>query len=256
MEDEVFKVKGVVVGGVYPTNSFGNFVVEGFYREREKGKRSRVHVDIRFIGTGAKKRVRADNILSGEIKDEYYPSVCGVGYLGGATSKRNKGAYTTWAGLLDRCYNSDCEAYQHYGGSGVTVAKEWHNFEVFLKYYNKSYIKGFNLDKDLLAKTEPKIYSPDTCCFLPKGINTLLGQISEEKGILTYSQQYAYGSSWAGSLYPKRFFPTKDRAYQYRAECFQDRLCNFLEDYSNVVSVDVVSGVTKILQQEIDKFVA
>lgn len=46
-------------------------------------------------------------------------------------------------------------------------------FSNFLKWFNGNYIKGYALDKDILIKGN-KVYSPETCCFVPYEINTLV----------------------------------------------------------------------------------
>lgn len=40
--------------------------------------------------------------------------------------------YRTWKGMLSRCYNKNSEAYQNYGGRGITVCDEWLAIENFL----------------------------------------------------------------------------------------------------------------------------
>ena len=63
---------------------------------------------------------------------------------------------------------------------GVEVCEEWYNFQNFAewcetqKFLNAKDVKGksYQLDKDILVKGN-KIYSPDTCCFVPPEINSL-----------------------------------------------------------------------------------
>jgi hypothetical protein len=245
--EEVFKVKGVEVGGIYPTNSCGDLVVESFTRERDNSGRSRVYVNIKFITTGSTKKLLVENIRSGVVKDCYKPIVHGVGYLGEVTSKGVEGIYDTWYNMLSRCY-SDCGKNQKYYAE-VFVAKEWHDFSVFLKYYKRYYIEGYQLDKDLLSKEGHKIYSPSTCCFLPKEINKLLGNLSKGEGVRPQGQKWSYG----GSTYPSRLFATKVEAYQYRSECFQDRLTPFLYEYGDTLEDTVVEKFIEIMYKEINK---
>lgn len=42
--------------------------------------------------------------------------------------KTRSRAYIVWAGMMQRCYNLQCKAYASYGGRGITVAPEWHDF--------------------------------------------------------------------------------------------------------------------------------
>ena len=48
--------------------------------------------------------------------------------------KSNILEYKIWQGILDRCNNSNCKNYFHYGGRGITVCERWKNsFENFYK---------------------------------------------------------------------------------------------------------------------------
>ena len=83
--------------------------------------------------------------------------------------------------MLQRCYRND-ERYKSY--RGVEVAEEWHNYSNFLKWFNAQIYDSscigewkLQLDKDLLSEGGKKIYSPETCCFLPNSINSLLAKI-------------------------------------------------------------------------------
>jgi hypothetical protein len=56
---------------------------------------------------------------------------------------------------------------------GCSVAAEWHLFSVFREWMISQEWKGLQLDKDLLVIGN-KVYSPETCLFIPRNINTLL----------------------------------------------------------------------------------
>lgn len=97
--------------------------------------------------------------------------VYGVGYVPKGLMGKNKAAYNVWIGMLLRCYS---KSYQKKEPSyiGKSVCDEWKNFENFLTWFNENYVDGFELDKDILKKNN-SIYSPSTCCFVPKEINNL-----------------------------------------------------------------------------------
>lgn len=97
--------------------------------------------------------------------------VYGVGYVPKGLMGKNKAAYNVWIGMLLRCYS---KSYQKKEPSyiGKSVCDEWKNFENFLAWFNENYVDGFELDKDILKKNN-SIYSPSTCCFVPKEINNL-----------------------------------------------------------------------------------
>lgn len=113
----------------------------------------------------------------GNIRNPYHPTVCGVGYIGNATTainKKHKQSYVCWANMLKRCYSQDNPKYIYY--KGCTVCEEWLCYENFEIWWNDNYyeISGekMNLDKDILIKGN-KIYSPNTCILVPARINTL-----------------------------------------------------------------------------------
>lgn len=115
----------------------------------------------------------------GRVTNPYYPHNNNIGYIGNTTTKENnkkKKSYLTWNSMLVRCYS---ERYQtkHPSYIGCIVCEEWHSYENFEKWYIDNYYECENerteLDKDILVKGN-KLYSPNTCMFVPKTINTLL----------------------------------------------------------------------------------
>lgn len=243
----MINVNGVSVGEVYPTNSYGDLVVERLYRSRDNVGRMYVYATVRFLGTGSRRDVQVSKVRKGLVKDTYLPTVHNVGYLGEATVSGNKVAYRVWQGMLGRCYNTSSINYKNYGGCGTTVDREWHNFGVFLEYYNKNYIEGYHLDKDLLSIGKDRVYSSKTCCFIPASVNSLIGTTARGDGVFAYGKQWGYGGS------SRVCFKDKLSAYKYRSECFQLRLDNFLEECTGILADKVISAVTVLLQKEIGK---
>jgi len=75
-------------------------------------------------------------------------------------------------GMMSRCYNEKNVEYKNYGGRGVTVCGEWHNYQNFLNWaLNNGWNEALQLDKDKIVK-DNKIYSPETCCFITARENT------------------------------------------------------------------------------------
>lgn len=71
----------------------------------------------------------------------------------------------------------DKDAGQYRSYQDVLVSSEFANFQKFAEWcisqpgHDK---KGWHLDKDLLSKPNDRMYSPETCCFLPAAINIAL----------------------------------------------------------------------------------
>ena len=131
-----------------------------------------------------REKVAVKEILSGSVKNSYHPETLGVGYMGvGKYTSRIDGkmtkCYTCWNNMLRRSCSIKYKQ-KHPTYKEVTLCKEWHNFQNFAKWYENTYphhIKNikFQLDKDLLQQgAENKIYSSETCVWLPPIINTFL----------------------------------------------------------------------------------
>lgn len=80
-------------------------------------------------------------------------------------------AYHTWHNMIRRCYDVTCCEFPLY--SDCCVCDEWLLFSNFYKWWQQNYVDGWDIDKDLLSYGN-KIYSPQTCCFLPHEINTFI----------------------------------------------------------------------------------
>lgn len=120
---------------------------------------------------------------TGEIKSHFSPTVVNVGIVGNniATEEQNKTiAYTKWSSMLNRVILKNNVAYQD-----KDVCEEWLIYENFLKWHNKNYyeVEGETmcLDKDILCKGN-KIYSPETCIYVPERINILFVKSLTNKG--------------------------------------------------------------------------
>lgn len=94
----------------------------------------------------------------------------------GNQDKTNKEhARAVWYNMMGRCYDVENTNYKFYGGRGITVCKEWHSFEIFLEWFLATHISGFAMDKDFVSDSLE--YSPKTCVFIPRSLNSLIAQI-------------------------------------------------------------------------------
>lgn len=126
---------------------------------------------------------------NGNIKCPYEPRFYRIGYLGEGKYKVSKNGkdtkcYKAWIHMLERCYN---EKYKKKKPTyeNCKVCDEWLNFQNFAKWYYENYyeIEGqiMCLDKDILIKGN-KIYSPETCIFVPNTINSLFTKSDKARG--------------------------------------------------------------------------
>lgn len=169
----------LIAGSVHSTKANGYVVVVDYH--------DAFNVTVKFVDTGFVTTVTGAAIRRGQIKDKLKPSVYGVGYFGegihkASINKKPNQAYKVWQAMMQRCYD---DAYKVYRPTyeGCTVCAEWHNFQVFADWFDKTYPRDgekYQLDKDIKVKGN-KVYSPETCLFV-----TLMENTAESSSKLYY----------------------------------------------------------------------
>ncbi|MNR09757.1 hypothetical protein D3C85_1259730 [compost metagenome] len=175
-----------------PTNAYGDVEILEY--------KDNTNVRVKFLNTGFEGWYPAGNIKTGKIMDYTAPVVAGVGFMGeGMHSSTNQNkSYRHWVHMIKRCYSCTDE-YKNYHDKFVT--EEWFNFQNFTDWALIQH--GFNerkwqLDKDILVQGN-KIYSPETCCFVPARINSLViksdatGKAADEFGTIYFNVRIATG---------------------------------------------------------------
>lgn len=100
-------------------------------------------------------------------------------------------SYRYWVAMHNRCKNGRDEVQPQY--SGVTVCEEWKLFSNFDAWFDNNYIEGYQLDKDLLVHGN-KLYSPDTCVFIPGELNRAITKLhpSNIRTLGTHVSSHSY----------------------------------------------------------------
>lgn len=156
------------IGTILNSNKYGSFEIIRI--------NSLNRFRVRFIKTGYEKDISRGCMTHGEVRDPYYPIYYNVACIGDIKTYEYMKEFNVWRFMIQRCYNEKHDGYNLYGEKGVRVSERWLCFENFLKDissitgYNKEqfYNGELQLDKDTLYDgVGDKIYSVDTCVFLP-----------------------------------------------------------------------------------------
>ena len=171
-------------GSILQSRDFGEFEVIKCNSSRE--------ILIEFVETGFRKICQTKEIKTGVIQDRSVPSVFGVGVLGDKYPTKYKlpdnkskplKEYETWVGLLKRCYSTLVHKKRP-SYSNCMVSKNFQHYTYFYEWCNEQVgfnNAGWHLDKDILFKGN-KVYSENTCVFVPSEINCLFIKTNKLRG--------------------------------------------------------------------------
>lgn len=147
-------------------NNFGSVMTAIKYNNSK-------NVEIEF-DSGFKTTNTWNMFIKKQIKSPYCKTVYGVGCLGEGIFTPNDKWYQMWRSMLCRTIYTNNKSANCY--SDISVCEEWHNYQNFARWCKDNYYEvndeKMNLDKDTLVKGN-KIYSPDTCVFVPYRVNMI-----------------------------------------------------------------------------------
>ena len=194
------------VGKVCKSKSSGDFKVLKYNDSK--------NVEIQFLKTGYETVATLDNIRNGKVKDPYSPSVYGIGIVGNkyliSEGCRGTKEYVLWKDVLRRCYSDDFKKKQP-TYKACEVSDKFKSYEYFYEWCHSQIgfgVDGFEIDKDLLIKGN-KVYSEDSCVFLPAEINMVLVKCTASRG------EYLIGVSWCNT---KKAFVARVRKNKGKSE--------------------------------------
>lgn len=184
--------------------------------------------------------------------------VCGVGvYEKGKYSvwveNKQSVEYGVWVRMLCRCYNKSSKTRQP-TYKDCTVSKNFLNFQYFAEWCNQQIgfgLKDYQLDKDILVKGN-KVYSEDTCVFVPREINFLLLDHAARRGDYPIGVSYNKGNdkfqaslSKYGKVFNLGYFPTAEQAAQCYREAKEAHVKVIAEFYKGSVDPRVHAALMK-----------
>jgi len=200
------------------------------------------NIIVEFEG-GYRVKTQYDNFKKGKVSNCTNRIAHKVSVLNenNSTSKE----YYKWNSMMTRCYSKKYkEKYPTY--KDCIVAEEWYNFENFVRWYKENYyeIEGEKmcLDKDILIKGN-KIYSPDTCCFVPERINNLFINRKNYRGDFPIGVSLnkkdgkirAKGTDKNNKSIYLGTFDTKIEAFQSYKEFKENRIKQVANDYKDQI---------------------
>ena len=136
-------------------------------------------IHIQFLRTGEHKIVSYSTLKIGSVKDnsDYGTKETEIYNWGIRDGKTYGYGYDLWTSLVLRCYSPKNNLYKYYGGNGFSIDdsfKHEKDFEFWLEHLNNyKYINECEFELNV-SLSGSKIYSPKTCCLLPKYINRAL----------------------------------------------------------------------------------
>ena len=195
------------------------------------------------------KHVQYDNFKKGKIKCLYEPRYYGKGYLGeGKYKVKENGKHTDefkiWHGMLQRCYDPKYqEKYPTY--KGCKVEDYLLNFQNMAEWINENYyeVPGevMCLDKDILYKGN-KVYSRDTCIFVPERINLLFVKHDNARGKnpigvsdLPSGNYQAYCNNGYGKQVYLGVYSTKEEAFRVYKEYKEKLIKDTIDSYEGKI---------------------
>ena len=104
-------------------------------------------------------------------------------------------------------------------------------------------MKGWCLDKDILVKGN-KIYSPETCCFVPKGINLLFGKNNAKRGnypigVCKFKNKFQATINIKGKTISLGHFDTPEEAFEAYKTAKEAYIKEVADEWKDRIEEDV-----------------
>ena len=224
-------------------NSFGSKMIIKKYRNAND-------IDVYFPEYDwVFKHTRYNNFKKGNIKCPYERRYYGVGYLGEGKYKvsengKNSDKYNIWYGMLKRCY---CPKYQERYPTykGCRVEEYLLNFQHIGEWLESNYYEvpgeRMHLDKDILCKGN-KVYSRETCIFVPEKINVLFTKCDKTRGdcpigatILPSSNYQVECRNGYGESVYLGTYSTKEEAFRVYKEYKEKVIKEVIDSYEGII---------------------
>lgn len=164
--------------------------------------------------------------------------------------------YQLWSGMLRRCADEYCSRNKTY--KGVSCSDNFKSYSFFYEWcqeqigFGNKDEKGnyWQLDKDILVKGN-KVYSEDTCVFIPSRINKLLTKNDSVRGENPLgvsfhkhsNKYYAQCQGLSGKQEFIGYYETKDDAFQAYKMFKENIIKSVANDYKSKIDSRVYEAL-------------
>ena len=218
------------------------------------------NITVQFKKTGEVVKTEYGVFVRGGVKSHFTASVFGVGITGLEPTRDENGellsSYTCWTAMLSRCYSAKYQE-KHPSYIGCSVCDEWLYYSNFKNWYDNNYYEVENktsqLDKDVLIKGN-KVYSPETCIFVPKFINTLFIKRQNDRGAFPigvcykkankkYQAKLSVFKDGKATSKHLGYFDTADEGFEAYKKAKEDYIKEIADNYKDKIPVELYQAM-------------
>ena len=241
-----------LLGKEFETNSCGKcFIID--YKGRND-------VTVMFYDPVGVTKCSMYNLKTGVVSNptykNKYPTVYGVGVIGEGkySPEKDNRIYKLWQSVLQRGYDMAFKK-RNPTYKDTEVCPEWLNFQNFADWcYIQKFFdakddrgKSYTLDKDILVRGN-KVYSPETCCFVPHIINCITISCKKVRGNLPvgvhkHKECSKYSVNFKSEVYLGGF-NTPEEAFQVYKNLKEADIKDIAEVYLNKIDSKVYDKLT------------
>jgi hypothetical protein len=175
-------------------------------------------------------------------------------YTNGVRSRDTK-EYSLWVKMLERCYSN---TYHKINPSYIDchVAVNFKSFQYFANWCQSQIgfkVENYQLDKDLILKAN-KMYSEDTCVFVPSCINSFLTSAKIRRGEFPVGVYFDKGKYYKAQINSGKgrqihlgIFPTPELAFQAYKTAKEAMAKELAIQYEGLVDSRVVDALNNFV---------
>ena len=164
--------------------------------------------------------------------------------------------YRMWQKMLSRCFDEKTKQRQP-SYIGVSCCESWLYLSKFIKdirsldNHEMAMSESWELDKDILVKGN-KVYSPETCCFVPEEINKLLVSRSRFRGhqpigvtLIKGASRYRAQLSVNGKQIHLGRFGSAEDAFNCYKKAKEARITQVADKFKSIISQEVYDALIR-----------